>query len=149
MTSDDDIRARTIRLVGAYQTLMAKGHWDAWIDLWRDDGILEFPFAPRRRRPIYRGRPDILAYMKAASGKIAVDAALQARVFSMQDPAVAVAEYAIKGRALTTGSPYDQRYVLFFETKDGKLAHYREYWNPLISMAAFGESWAGAFGTPL
>ncbi|MEI9991288.1 MAG: nuclear transport factor 2 family protein [Rhizomicrobium sp.] len=148
MTPEDDIRARTLQLVGAYRTLMAEGRWDAWIDLWCEDGVLEFPFAPAGRRPTYRGRRDILDYMKAASGKIAIDAVARARIFPMQDPTVAVAEFAIKGRALSTGAPYDQRYVVFFETRDGKLAHYREYWNPLVSMAAFGEGWATAFGAP-
>lgn len=148
MTTDAEIRARTLQLVGAYQSLMAKGDWDAWIDLWAEDGILEFPFAPAGRRPIYRGKPEILGYMKAAAGRVAIDSVALARVFPMHDPAVAVAEFAIKGRALPGGAAYDQSYVLFFETRDGKLAHYREYWNPLVSMAAFGADWAASFGMP-
>ncbi len=148
MTTDDEIRVRTLQLVGAYQTLMARGDWDAWIDLWAEDGVLEFPFAPAGRQPIYCGRPEILGYMKAAAGRIAIDAVARARVFPMHDPAVAVAEVAIKGHVLPGGAPYDQSYVLFFETSDGKLARYREYWNPLVSMAAFGAAWATGFGTP-
>ena len=46
-------------------------------------------------------------------------------------------EMTINGTATQTGRPYNQRYVVVAETKDGKLAHYREYWNPLISAEAF------------
>ena len=42
----------------------------------------------------------------------------------------------IKGRALETGKPYNQQYVVVAQAREGKLAHYREYWNPLIAAEA-------------
>ncbi len=44
----------------------------------------------------------------------------------------------IEGEALKTGNPYNQRYVTYFELKDGKIQNYREYWSPLITMDAVG-----------
>jgi len=32
-----------------------------------------------------------------------------------------------------TGRHYQQDYVMRLETKDGKIIHYREYWNPVPS----------------
>jgi uncharacterized protein len=31
----------------------------------------------------------------------------------------------------TTGHPYQQDYVIRLEIKNGKIIHYREYWNPV------------------
>jgi len=61
-----------------------------------------------------------------------------------------VVELSFKGRALANGAPYNQSIVIFFETKDGKLQHYREYWNPLITIDAIGgrDKWAEGFGFP-
>jgi len=41
-----------------------------------------------------------------------------------------------QGRAVETDKPYNQQYVIVAEARDGKLAHYREYWNPLVSAEA-------------
>jgi hypothetical protein len=42
----------------------------------------------------------------------------------------------IRGRAVETNKTYNQQYVIVAEARDGKLAHYREYWNPLVSAEA-------------
>ncbi len=144
--ASDEIRAATMQIVGRYQSLMAQGNWDEWIGLWAEGGILEFPFAPSGRKSLYKGHAEILAYMKAASGKIAIDSVERMCVHPMLDPGMGMVEVSIRGRAVATGAPYPQRYVMVFETENGKLKHYREYWNPLVSMDAFGEGWAATFG---
>ena len=72
----------------------------------------------------------------------------QLRVHPLKDPFAAVVELKIQGRALATNRPYNQSYVVFFELKNSKLWRYREYWNPLISIDAFGgrEIWTASFG---
>jgi len=149
-SNDDERRAATLKLMGDYQTLFAQGRFDEWADLWADDGVLEFPYAPAGRKRAYKGKADILAYMKHATGRVAMDTVEQMRVFPMQDPDIAVVELSFKGRALANGAPYNQSIVIFFETKDGKLQHYREYWNPLITIDAIGgrDKWAEGFGFP-
>lgn len=48
--TDDDVRAETLRLVSAYQSLLGQKRWDDWIALWAEDGELDFPFAPAGRQ---------------------------------------------------------------------------------------------------
>lgn len=147
--SDDEIRARTMQVATAYQTLLGK--WDEWIELWAEDGELEFPFAPTGRQSIYRGKADILAYMKAASGKMKIDGVTAMNVTPALDPHKITVELTVKGQILSTGLPYNQRYVFMFEVKDGKLSRYREYWNPLVSIDAKGgdrAGWTAEFGSP-
>ncbi len=147
-------RAAIQPLVQSYLFLYAQQKWDAWIDLWAEDGVLEFPFAPPGRRSRYVGKADILAYMQATAarmgGRIRSEGMDYFRLHPMLEPTTVCLEMAVKGRVLETDAPYVQTYISIIETKGGKIALYREYWNPLVSMDANGgrEAWTAAFGSP-
>lgn len=147
-SNDDERRAETLKVMGDYQTLIDKGRLDEWIELWADDGVMEFPYGPAGRRRVYQGKADILAYMKHATGRVTADTVEHMRVSPMLDPGVAVVELSFKGRVLADDAPYNQSLVIFFEVADGKLRRYREYWNPLITIDAMGgrDKWAEGFG---
>jgi uncharacterized protein len=49
---------------------------------------------------------------------------------------VLVAEYQSKATVLSTGRPYENRYIGVFERRNGLLALWREYFNPEILAAA-------------
>jgi hypothetical protein len=139
----DEVRKHTFELVQSYQTLISQRRFGEWIELWAEDGTCEFPFAPEGVQRVYSGKPEILAYMAAAAGKIVIDSIAHLRVHPMLDPEAAAVELAINGRAVATGRPYNQRYAAFVEVKNGKIWRYREYWNPLISLEAFAVSGNG------
>ena len=141
-------------ILQSYLFLFSQQRWDEWIDLWADDGVLEFPFAPPGRRRRYVGKTDILAYMKAVAvrmeGRIKSEGLDYFHVHPMLDPAMSCVEMGVKGRILETDAPYLQKYISIIETRGGKLSLYREYWNPLVSMDANGgrDAWTAAFGSP-
>lgn len=141
-------------LLQRYLYLFSQQRWDDWIDLWADDGVLEFPFAPSGRRGRYAGKPDILAYMKSVAvrmaSRIKTEGVDYFQIRPMLDPTMSCVEMGVKGRILESGAPYLQKYISIIETKAGKLSLYREYWNPLVSMDANGgrDAWAAAFGSP-
>ena len=137
-THEDEVRKRTLELVQSYQTLIMQRRFDQWIELWSDDGTCEFPYAPEGRPRLVQGKQQIYDYMMAYPDRIAIDSVVDMRIHPMQNPEVVAAELAIKGRALTTGRPYNQRYVIVVEARNGKIWRYREYWNPLVSIEAFG-----------
>jgi ketosteroid isomerase-like protein len=137
-TQDDKLREQTLALVQSYQTLIAQRRFDEWIELWAEDGSCEFPYAPEGRPQLLQGKKAIYDYMKAYPDRIAIDSVAEMRVHPMLNPEVVAVELAIKGRALHTGRPYNQRCVIVVEAKNGKIWRYREYWNPLISIEAFG-----------
>jgi len=145
-TDETGVREQTLQLAHSYQSLLSQQRFDEWIELWAEDGTCEFPFAHESRRRVYQGKREILAYMAATPGRIAIDALAEMRVHPMLDPEVAAVEFAINGRVLTTGRPYNQRYVAFLEAKNGKIWRYREYWNPVVSMEAYGglDAWLSA-----
>ncbi|MEH2334264.1 nuclear transport factor 2 family protein [Nostoc sp.] len=147
MTTDDAIRDRTLKSVRSYLDLMRAQRWDEWIDLWADDAILKFPYAPEGRQGVFKGKEAILTYMSGTTGKISVDSVADLQIYPMLDPEAATVELEINGRLLLDDTPYNQRYITIFQFKGGKIQHYREYWNPLISMKAYGgyDAWMAQF----
>ncbi len=119
-----------------YQRLLTEARFGEWIELWADDGVCEFPFASPGRPRLLQGKEQILAYMTAYPSRIFIEGVDKLRVHPALDPNVVVVEMTIKGRAVETDKPYNQQYVIVAETRDGKLTHYREYWNPLVSAEA-------------
>jgi hypothetical protein len=146
----EDIRAATQQLFQTYMALFSQQRWDEWIELWTDDGVLEFPFAPPGRKSRYVGKAEILGYMKPVSGRMAVDAVDYFTVRPMLDPTTTCLEMGVRGRIVKTGLDFQQRYISIVEMRDGKVSLYREYWNPIVSMDANGgrEAWTAAFGSP-
>ena len=154
MTKEDDPAAAAQLIVQNYMFLFSQRRWEEWIELWAEDGVLEFPFAPAGRRSRYVGRAEILGYMKATAAR------MEARIKSegldyfelrpMQAPSSFCLEMAVKGRVLQTDAPYLQKYISIIETSSGRISLYREYWNPLVSIDANGgrEAWTQAFGSP-
>lgn len=136
-TPEEQVREQTLALARSYMMLLKDRRFDEWIQLWADDGICEFPYAPEGRR-LLEGKKAIYTYMASYPEVMAIDSVAEMRVHPMLNPEVAAVELAINGRALTTGRPYNQRYVIFVEAKGGKIWRYREYWNSLVSIEAFG-----------
>ena len=132
MTDDESIRLETLSLMQQYQRLLTEARFGEWIELWADDGVCEFPFASPGRPRLLQGKEQILAYMTAYPSRIFIEGVDKLRVHPALDPNVVVVEMTIKGRAVETDEPYNQQYVIVAETRDGKLTHYREYWNPLV-----------------
>jgi ketosteroid isomerase-like protein len=131
-------RKQTLEKAQLYLELLKAQDWDKWIDLWADDAILEFPFAPDNRPSVYRGKQDILTYMSSTTKSIVVDSVAGLKISPMLDPDNLVIELAINGHLISNGAIYNQRYVTFFEFESGKIKHYREYWNPVVSIEAYG-----------
>jgi ketosteroid isomerase-like protein len=46
-------------------------------------------------------------------------------------PDVAIIEMTMTGTVTATGAPYEQSYVSVLTVRDGLIARYRDYWNPL------------------
>jgi len=139
MTASDEqeVRNQTVAVMQAYQTLLTEQRFDEWIELWADDGICEFPFATEGRPKRLNGKREILEYMSRYPGRISLEGVDEFKVHLGLDPRVLVVEMTIRATATPTGRRYDQQLVIVGETNDGKLVHYREYWNPVIWAAAF------------
>ncbi|MCK7622467.1 nuclear transport factor 2 family protein [Streptomyces sp. RS10V-4] len=102
-----------------------------WVDLWDDAGVFEFPFAPEDRPRRLEGKPAIAAYMADYPRHIELHDFPEVTVHQTQDAATIVVEMAATGRLVATGAPFAMSYVAVVTVHDGRIAHYRDYWNPL------------------
>ena len=136
--TDEEIRAITMAQTQRYLELLQSQDWDSWIDLWAEDSTLEFPFSASGRRNVFKGKDEILTYMSDTTESIVVDGVSSLKVHPMLDPNLVMAELVIDGHLIENDAKYNQIYVTVFEFEDGRIKHYREYWNPLVSIQAYG-----------
>jgi len=104
----------------------------AWVQLFSDEAVVEFPYAASLGRPErLEGKAAIASYFLATPGTFTNLRFRDLRVIESADPSLAVAEVHGSATLMPMNAPYEQDYVMILRTEDGKAVHYREYWNPL------------------
>ncbi|QLJ01870.1 nuclear transport factor 2 family protein [Streptomyces sp. NEAU-sy36] len=103
----------------------------AWVDLWAEDGLMEFPFAPEGWPRRLAGKEAVAAYMRHYPDHIDLRDFPDLRIHETTDPETIVAEMRGVGRLVETGAPYDMTYIAVVTVRDGRITGYRDYWNPL------------------
>ncbi|MHA6757571.1 nuclear transport factor 2 family protein [Streptacidiphilus sp. PAMC 29251] len=112
---------------------VATGNSDALIDLCAEDVVFEFPFAPGPRPTRVEGKPAVGAYLRALSGHVRLESVTNLEIHETVKPELAIIEMTMTGTVAATGAPFEQSYVSFLTVRDGLVACYRDYWNPLRS----------------
>lgn len=106
------------------------------LDLFTPDVVFEFPFAPEGFPTKLEGRNALSAHLARLGPLIAFDA------FHLEAAHICgetvVLEFTCDGRGVETGIAYDQAYVSVIALRGGRIARYRDYWNPLVAIAALG-----------
>ena len=123
--------------VEAALDLRRQGRVAEWIDLMAEDIVFEFPFAPPGYPARLSGREAVFAHIKDLPSAIQISDYTEVRMHQTLDPDTLIVEFGILARIVTTDRPYNQRYVCVIQMKAGKIARYRDYWNPLVALAAF------------
>lgn len=106
-------------------------------DVYAEDLVVEFPYAPEGHTRRLDGREACLAFLSRISSF--------AEGFSIGEPTILsvgdsfVAEYHGSATFKDTGLPYEQDYVLIAKVRDGKLDSLREHYDPLRVLRAMGE----------
>nr|WP_145488663.1 MULTISPECIES: nuclear transport factor 2 family protein [Streptomyces] len=103
----------------------------AWVALWAEDGLMEFPFAPDGRPRRLEGKEAIAAYMRPYPDHIDLHDFPDLRIHQTTEPETIVVEMRGVGRMVATGAPFDMTYIAVVTVRDGHFTSYRDYWNPL------------------
>jgi ketosteroid isomerase-like protein len=102
-----------------------------------DEGIVfEFPFSPKGSVRELRGRDAMAAYLPKAGGLISFESMSPAVTHVAKDGETFVLEFSCKGEG--KAGRYDQNYISVIKVKNGRIVHYRDYWNPLVLLNAVG-----------
>ena len=111
----------------------------AWSDLLAEDAVVEFPYASALGSPSrLEGKVAIYNYMKNAVAQLQNWVFTDVREYQTLIPDVLFAEFHGEAVFVATGQPYQQDYVVRLETKNEKIIHYREYWNPIAILELTG-----------
>ncbi|MFI0776517.1 nuclear transport factor 2 family protein [Streptomyces sp. NPDC021212] len=101
-------------------------------DLWAEDGTMEFPFAPPGWPRRLMGREAVREYVRDYTDHIDLRAVAHEVVHRTADPGVLIVEFSMDAVAVPTGRALRIDYVAVITVRDGEIASYRDYWNPLM-----------------
>jgi len=107
-----------------------------FVDMMAEDFVMEFPYARPGMQTRIEGRAAVLAYLMTVGQGVSVDSVSNVAVHDTTDPDVVIVEFDGHGRAIKTGEPYEQRYISVIRTRDGRIVHYKDYWNPIQGLKA-------------
>ena len=103
--------------------------------LWNGDGIMEFPFVPEGSPNKFEGAEAIRTTLASAFTQRPRMRFFDVKAHQATDPSVAFVEF--KGdMTLRSGAPYNNTYIAKVVAYHGKLQHFKEFFNPLVDIAA-------------
>lgn len=108
----------------------------SFVDLMSDDFVMEFPYARPGMPTRVEGRTAVLTHLMKVGQGVSVDSASNLVVHETTDPDLVILEFDGHGRAARTGEAYEQRYISVIRTRDGKMAYFKDYWNPIQGLKA-------------
>ncbi|WP_171180866.1 nuclear transport factor 2 family protein [Ruegeria sp. HKCCD8929] len=107
-----------------------------FLDMCAEDIVFQFPFAPEGAVLELRGRDAMAAYLPKAGGLINFQSMSPAITHASKDDETFVLEFSCTGKG--AAGRYDQNYISVIQVKNGRIARYRDYWNPLVLLNAVG-----------
>ena len=136
-TNPDPLPAFSAMLRAALGDLLVP-QAESFTEMFAEDGVMEFPYAPPGGVSRLDGRRALADYLPKVTAAIEFERLTKPTVHRSQTPGIVVLEFNAEGRGRRTGLPYRQRYVSIITVCDGHIAHYLDYWNPLVSLRALG-----------
>ncbi|MET1413441.1 nuclear transport factor 2 family protein [Roseibium sp. HPY-6] len=109
-----------------------------FLEMCHENIVFEFPFAPEGSVRALNGRNAMAAYLPKVGELIDFEAMSPAVTHRSADGVTFVLEFSCSGKGAKTGERYDQDYISIIKVQDGRIVHYRDYWNPLVLLNAVG-----------
>ena len=130
----NQIREKAEQAFKNHLTYLSTGRIEEWVNLFAEEGVLEFPYGPDGFPKKVAGKEALYEYMKNFPEHFKV-AFTNLYFHPTADPTLVIAEFESDGIALSTGRPYLQKYIsVVNNTEDGKITRYVDFWNPLVAM---------------
>lgn len=117
--------------------LLAEARIEEWIDLFAEDGVLEFPYPAWGLSSRMQGRAELLAQMTMFREQLKVDFSAP-EFYPVGGEDLVVAAYTGECTLLATGRGYHQTYLSVVHFDQGRITLYRDFWNPWSVMEAAG-----------
>jgi hypothetical protein len=110
---------------------------EAYANLWTEDAVHEYPFAPAPYSKQIEGRDAITAYIGNVTQSATNWNFTNFAFWATSDPDTVFVEFEGSALVTATGKKMQQIYLGRITLRDRKIAHYRELWNPSWILDAF------------
>lgn len=119
------------------------------VALYTEDATVEYPYAASLGSSARMNMRDYENHLKGGLEQMPDIKFSRVRIYQTIEPDSCWAEAHGETVILKTGKLYSQDYVMYFQITDGKFSFYREYWNAVPVMNAFGgnDSFKETFNT--
>ena len=119
------------------------------VALYTEDATVEYPYAASLGSSAKLNMREYENHLKGGLEQMPAIKFSNVRVYQTTESNSFWAEVHGETVIPKTGKLYSQDYVMYFEVADGKFGFYREYWNAVPVMEAFGggESFQETFNT--
>lgn len=114
------------------------GDVEPWLDMFTDDGAMAFPYAPEGMPKRIEGKAALANHLARFPHQFDFSRFSDPICHYSTDPEVMIAEFSCQATVMGTGRSYNQRYISVITIRDGKIANYKDYWNPLVALQALG-----------
>ena len=111
-----------------------------YFDTFADDAIFDsryhFPGWP----VTIRGRANLMASLSGYGKTIKLRSGDELVVHHSQDSRVVILEYEVHGEILSSGAPYDNRFISVITIERRKIVHWRDYMDSLAAWTALNSA---------
>jgi uncharacterized protein len=128
------------QLIEEFFTRLESMNIEHWLELWDDNGVQEMPYAPEGFPEKLEGKAAIRQQYSSLPKNYDSMQFVDRFVHETSDPAVFIVEYNGIINIKATDKPYNNVYCGVFMVQNNKLVQFKEYFNPMILQAAFGEN---------
>ena len=118
--------------------LVSSKHHDL-LETLTEDAVMEFPYHLPTTPTQLAGKQEIAKFFAGFGDLLTLDEIRLVAAHRTDNPDVAILEYEGTGKATQTGRPYQQKYITVLTFRDGRIAHWKDYWNPVSVLEATGE----------
>src|SRR5580700_2604758 len=110
-----------------------------YFDTVADDAFFEFRYNFPGWPQTVRGRADLVTTFSNYGKNIRLHSGDSLVVHRSQDSRVVILEYEVHGTILSTGVPYDNRFISVVTIENKKIVHWRDYMDSLAAMTALSQ----------
>lgn len=145
MTTETQLRQTNEQIVHDFLDLLSQKRLEDWIELWAEDGVQDMPFSPPGFPKRVEGKAAIAEHYSSLPTSVGKMIFPDLTIYPMLDPNSLFVEYRGEIEVLATGKPYNNTYGGLFRFCGGKIQLFREYYDPLLFVESWGESFAKDF----
>ena len=127
--TDSERRERNKHAVREFLSSIRQLKIDYMMSFYAEDGVSEYPFHAAGMPPRFNGRKELEAFMRGIPNNFEYLGVEDIEFHDMLDPDQLWVEANGVGKT-RKGKDYTNRYCIHYTLRDGKIIHYREYYDP-------------------